>query len=363
MEIEEVKEGSTQVEVRQLPPTEETTLDNCLDAVLLSAAKCSSKVVDWDFNVFELAKDTGFPLATVTLAALKQYNLLDCGTCQEDSWLVDPAKAVCYLLAVERGYHENPYHNNVHAADVTQTTAVILHHSDLALSPVEIFAVLLSAAVHDLGHPGLTNDFLINTLDPRAVTYNNRSVNENYHASQAFRLALQSEEHNIFAGLSTSEFKMVRELVIAMVLSTDMAIHFELLERFNIELSKCADISKWQDKSLALQMIVHLADLANPARAFPLAKIWAERVTAEFLHQGDREADLGLPITPACDRSTISVPKSQRNFITLFLKPTLESMRPLCSWFVSMALQNLEITYKEWSELDMSTPLQLQNAK
>jgi hypothetical protein len=36
---------------------------------------------------------------------------------------------------------------------------------------------------------------------------------------------------------------------------------------------------------LLLQMTVHLADLANPARPFNLASAWAERVVTEFLAQ------------------------------------------------------------------------------
>ena len=63
-----------------------------------------------------------------------------------------------------------------------------------------------------------------------------------------------------------------------MVLATDMAIHFDLLKRFNAQAEQMPDFTKWPEPSLLYQMLLHLADIANPARPFPLAKAWAERV-------------------------------------------------------------------------------------
>jgi hypothetical protein len=42
------------------------------------------------------------------------------------------------------------------------------------------------------------------------VTYNDRSVNENMHASLAFQYALQDPGLNIFANFSTEEYELVR---------------------------------------------------------------------------------------------------------------------------------------------------------
>ncbi len=66
--------------------------------------------------------------------------------------------------------------------------------------------------VHDYGHPGLTNDFLIATSDPLAVRYNDRSPLENHHSAASFGL-LRRPELDILAGLSSSERGSFRKQV------------------------------------------------------------------------------------------------------------------------------------------------------
>jgi len=80
----------------------------------------------------------------------------------------------------------------------------------------------------------------------------------------------------------------VRKLVLDMVLSTDMDVHFALLKRYEDALKAEPDVRKWTSldaRSLVFQMLVHLADLANPSRPWPLALKWAEQVVTEFLSQ------------------------------------------------------------------------------
>ena len=58
-----------------------------------------------------------------------------------------------------------PYHNHLHAADVTQSTHILLQSSALGevFTPLEAMAAILACAVHDVDHPGVTNQYLINT--------------------------------------------------------------------------------------------------------------------------------------------------------------------------------------------------------
>lgn len=131
----------------------------------------------------------------------------------QDGWKVNRTKVTNYLLRVESEYNQTSYHNNTHAADVTQTAIVILEsikkHAK-EISKQDYFSIIIAAAVHDLGHLGVNNDFLINSRHPRATTYNDKSVNENFHISRAFEIARESPELDIFDGFSVDEQKQAR---------------------------------------------------------------------------------------------------------------------------------------------------------
>lgn len=80
-----------------------------------------------------------------------------------------PAKVfLAFTTTLEDHYvKDNPFHNSCHAADVAQSTNVLLNTPALenVFTPVEICSALFAACVHDVDHPGLTNQFLINSSE------------------------------------------------------------------------------------------------------------------------------------------------------------------------------------------------------
>ena len=90
-----------------------------------------------------------------------------------------------------QGYHSsNPYHNGVHAADVTQAMNCFLQENSIRrhLRPVETMAALVAAVCHDLDHPGKNEKFLIATRNPLTCMYGDSSVLENHHWRAAVAL-------------------------------------------------------------------------------------------------------------------------------------------------------------------------------
>jgi calcium/calmodulin-dependent 3',5'-cyclic nucleotide phosphodiesterase len=73
--------------------------------------------------------------------------------------------------------------------------------------------------------------FLINSKNPLAIVYNDKSVLENHHISYTFRL-LSEPNCEIFENLNNTELKDIRKKMINMVLSTDLAVHFYELGNF-----------------------------------------------------------------------------------------------------------------------------------
>jgi hypothetical protein len=117
-----------------------------------------------------------------------------------------------FLLHVEKEYLPNHYHNAIHASDVTQTAAIIMQAFAKQVQEVpkmDLFCIIMASAVHDLGHLGVNNDFLINSRHPRATTYNDKSVNENFHISRAFEIARTTRGCDIFELFTFDEQKKV----------------------------------------------------------------------------------------------------------------------------------------------------------
>src|SRR5580693_4288012 len=101
------------------------------------------------------------------------------------------------------------------------------------------------------------------------------------------------------------------------VLATDMSKHMSLLADLKtmVESKKVAGqgliLEKYNDRLQVLQSMIHLADLSNPTKPIDLYRQWNQRILEEYWRQGDTEREMGLEISPMCDRHTISVEKSQ----------------------------------------------------
>ena len=73
---------------------------------------------------------------------------------------------------------------------------------------------------------------------------------------------------------------------------------------------------------LLLEVAIKFADLGHCFKPFHLHKQWAERITKEFWALGDRERQLGIALSPLCDRYTDSnVPESQIGFFKFICVP------------------------------------------
>ncbi|KAM8967339.1 dual specificity calcium/calmodulin-dependent 3',5'-cyclic nucleotide phosphodiesterase 1C isoform 2-T2 [Pelodytes ibericus] len=270
----------------------------------------------WSFDVFALNDASGdHALKFIFYELLTRYDLIN-------RFKIPISALVSFVEALEVGYtkHKNPYHNLIHAADVTQTVHYFLFKSGLAhwLTELEIFAMIFAAAVHDYEHTGTTNNFHIQTRSDPAILYNDRSVLENHHVSAAYRLLQDDEEMNILYNLSKDDWREFRALVIEMVLATDMSCHFQQIKAMKNALQQPEGI----DKPKALSLLLHTADISHPAKNWDLHHRWTMSLLEEFFRQGDKEAELGLPFSPLCDRNSTMVAQSQIGFIDFIVEPT-----------------------------------------
>ncbi|KAF6736374.1 cAMP-specific 3',5'-cyclic phosphodiesterase 4D [Oryzias melastigma] len=304
----------------------------------------------WSFNIFKVAEySNNRPLSCIMYAIFQERELLKTFRIPVDTF-------VTYVMTLEDHYHGNvAYHNSLHAADVTQSTHVLLSTPALnaAFTDLEILAALFAAAIHDVDHPGVSNQFLINTNSELALMYNDESVLENHHLAVGFKL-LHQENCDIFQNLTKRQRQSLRKLVIEMVLATDMSKHMTLLADLKtmVETKKVTSsgvllLDHYTERTQVLKNMVHCADLSNPTKPLPLYRQWTERIMEEFFRQGDKERERGMEISAMCDKHTASVEKSQVGFIDYIVHPLWETWADLVHPDAQELLDTLEEN-REW---------------
>ncbi|XP_077185384.1 dual specificity calcium/calmodulin-dependent 3',5'-cyclic nucleotide phosphodiesterase 1B isoform X2 [Paroedura picta] len=280
-----------------------------------SVINCLKTLDLWCFDVFALNRvSEDHALRTIVFELLTRHNV-------NSRFKIPTVYLMTFLDALEAGYgkYKNPYHNQIHAADVTQTVHCFLLRTGMVhcLTEIEVLAIIFAAAIHDYEHTGTTNSFHIQTKSDTAILYNDRSVLENHHISAVFRM-MQEDEMNILVNLNKDEFMELRSLVIEMVLATDMSCHFQQVKTVKTSIQQLERI----DKAKALSLLLHAADISHPTKQWTVHSRWTKALMEEFFRQGDKEAELGLPFSPLCDRTSTLVAQSQIGFIDFIVEPT-----------------------------------------
>ncbi|GLI63026.1 hypothetical protein VaNZ11_005886 [Volvox africanus] len=357
--------------------------------VLEEVERFLAKAADaWQYDTWKLAEMTqGHALSCLGFYLLHREGLIS-------QFRIQPTKLARLLRTLESGYPSNPYHNSTHAADVLQTLHMLVRGAGLTphyLDPLGLMAAYFAAIIHDHGHPGLTSDFLISTSDPLAVRYNDRSPLENHHGASFFAL-MQQPGMNVMGQLTGQERAAFRKQVLDLVMATDMKQHFSLLAHFNTAHHLAAynkDIGPWglartaaaklsrcsrndteaagsgldvvgagvaggeglpgemprpldeTERTLSLQIFLKAADLGHLGEELGVHQRWVRSLEEEFFLQGDREQQLGFPISPLFDRSKQGVSKSQVGFYDFIALPLAHSLasafpgaKPLLACFV-----------------------------
>eukprot|EP00928_Gymnodinium_smaydae_P021692 TRINITY_DN18493_c0_g1_i1.p1 TRINITY_DN18493_c0_g1~~TRINITY_DN18493_c0_g1_i1.p1 ORF type:complete len:643 (-),score=124.38 TRINITY_DN18493_c0_g1_i1:111-2039(-) len=311
----------------------------------------------WDFDPFKLTRLTrGRPLRFAGWEALRLSRSFS-------EFNLNPEKACEFMQAAETFYANasvTPYHNNIHAADVCQSVHSLLHEIGFAsfFDPMDILVLVVGAIIHDLGHDGKNNAYHINVKDDMALTYNDRSPLENFHVSQSFKYLFNKPETNFLCDLAKEQVATFRSEVIDVVLSTDNSHHFGHVGNFeNLVTQLGKEPEDWQNYSdpsaiMTLRsMVLHTADISNATKPIDIARHWTRRCLREFFAQGDCEKQLGLPISPMCDRTSTNVPSCQLGFIQFIVQPTFEALAMIQSEVHRVCLSELKMNKLSWEQM------------
>jgi len=360
---ENVKQGNNKNEEKENTKIETPNYIISIKSLVDDNLNDVKMVTDKDFNIFELKEKMGYKnvLPMMGYVILKSLGLID-------SKIISTRKLDSFLITVSNNYKETTlYHNSLHGADVTQSLCVFFLNSNAEeiceTTVLDLLGMIVSALGHDLGHPGLNNNYLINASHDLAINYNDASCLENFHTSFLFKI-LRKEENNILEKLSVQNYKTIRKRMISQILATDMVHHGENISlirskikawqeeegqsRFNLLSGN--EKTKFDEQQLLLNYLIHMADLGHNCKKFEISQQWIKLLCEEFWIQGDKEKAKGLPISFMCDRDNIDVPASQVGFLKGFI---LSSFDCLVAMFPKLkyTIENAENNIKTWKKL------------
>ncbi|KAK1903112.1 Dual 3'5'-cyclic-AMP and -GMP phosphodiesterase 11A [Dissostichus eleginoides] len=112
-------------------------------------------------------------------------------------------------------------------------------------------------------------------------------------------MILQSEGHNIFSNLSSTEYSDLMQLLKQSILATDLTLYFENRNTF-FEMVSNGEYN-WNVKAhrdMCRSMMMTACDLGAVTKPWEISRKVAELVTSEFFEQGDRERS-ELKLTPS----------------------------------------------------------------
>ena len=248
-----------------------------------------------------------------------------------------------------------PYHNCLHGLDCMQSLHATLckspkYEAALAVDDENdhtLLVVLLAALAHDVGHPGFTNAYLVETSHDFAIKYNDQSVLENYHAATALRIV---GDHGFWDMFDAPGRRMGRLYWIECVLATDMAHHTQAMNQIDALLRKDGDASDAVHPAnhlLVVKTIVHACDISAPTKPLATHLRWTDLVMEEFYAQADKELALGKAKPSVPPRGSVVLGKFQLGFIG-FIRPLFAKINAIPSIDFEATLTNIDAVKAHW---------------
>jgi class 3 adenylate cyclase len=222
-----------------------------------------------------------------------------------------------YVSIISSLYRTNPFHNFEHANHVTQSvnkllsrvkepslfdkldkiaSAGDLHHytHGITSDPLTQFAIMFSALIHDVDHPGVPNFQFIKEKPHIGVLYNNQSVAEQNSVELAWELLMEPQYVELQKAIyqTKDELKRFRQLVVNVVMATDIfdkdmtAIRNRRWNKAFHRDDKMTPLTQEEDGNLkatiVLEHLIQASDVSHTMQHWHIYTKWNERLFHEM---------------------------------------------------------------------------------
>ena len=196
-------------------------------------------------------------------------------------------KLKSFVKKIQENYKENYYHCFEHALHVFKSAILLWNKLSnrvcFDFNHIQHLALLISALIHDVCHPGGFNSLLFG--QDNAILYNDQSILENQSLTFTFQL-LQQDQYNFLVNLCEKEFSQFRKIVIDLVLGTDIGnkirnTYLEQIAKTNNDNYGMIETETEEGRIVSLTYMLRCADVCAAMQSNEISWIWAERFYSE----------------------------------------------------------------------------------
>jgi hypothetical protein len=227
-----------------------------------------------------------------------------------------------FITTIAKMYRSNPFHNFDHASHVTmsankllnrivipevvdherESNAITIDLHDytygITSDPLTQFAIVFSALIHDVDHPGVPNGQLAKEKPEMAELYQNQSLAEQNSVDMAWNLFVDPRYKELQECIAQTkeEKKRFRQLVVNSVMATDIfdkdmkALRNKRWDKaFHGDMEGGREIGSFNDEedtnikaTIVIEHIIQASDVAHTMQHWHVYQKWNERLFEEM---------------------------------------------------------------------------------
>jgi hypothetical protein len=233
-----------------------------------------------------------------------------------------------FVSQIASMYNDNPFHNFEHASHVTMSVSKLLgrivapkidlgeanlsssnnnsgndadqeaaflhdHTCGITSDPLTQFAVVLSALLHDLDHPGVSNGQLIKEDPVLASRYQDKSVAEQNSVDLAWNVLIAPQYDQLRAAIfsTETELRRFRNLLVNSIIATDIFDKDQSTLRKNrwnkafYETTPEDDAHEVKSRkaTIVIEHLIQASDVAHTMQHWHVYQKWNQRLFDEMM--------------------------------------------------------------------------------
>lgn len=192
-----------------------------------------------------------------------------------------------FVQQILDAYNPHPFHNIQHASHVVLSLKKLFESTqESSLDPLTEFALVLSAFVHDVDHPGVSNEQLLSENDALAKIYKSSSAERNSLDvfwnlfSQESFLELRRTVYQ-----TTEELEHFRQVMVQAILATDVmdkSLQQDRVKQWEACVKSGTGSTLNQRKTYVVEQLIQVSDIAHTMQPWEWYQKWNRKLYDEM---------------------------------------------------------------------------------